>query len=76
MKRKYLITAVLLVLVLSLCGRYTDAGAAGESPAGTFSFLIGNKEIKDGDTIDYLKKYRRYRERYQVRVGCEQQQYH
>ena len=53
MKRKYLITAVLLVLVLSLCGRYTDAGAAGESPAGTFSFLIGNKEIKDGDTIDY-----------------------
>ena len=53
MKRKYLITAVLLVLVLSLCGRYADAGAAGESPAGTFSFLIGNKEIKDGDTIDY-----------------------
>ena len=53
MKRKYLITAVLLVLALTLCGKYTNAGAAGESPAGTFSFLIGNKEIKDGDTIDY-----------------------
>ncbi|MBR4782213.1 MAG: Ig domain-containing protein [Lachnospiraceae bacterium] len=53
MKRKYLITAVLLVLALTLCGKYTNAGAAGESPAGTFSFLIGNKEIKDGDPIDY-----------------------
>jgi len=51
--KKFFKACMLLLALILITGGFGAALVSGDSPEGVFTFLIGNKEIKDGDTIDY-----------------------